>query len=544
MSEAAFSSSPTKSLSSWWRNFKTASREGDGFDMHPSHFYHQNLRLPLSESARPGLRRSSASSSAITNAPYSPSKATSKPQSQNCRDFGIAVPPQYMESPIFGTPLKVSLRYANVKISLTDHSGSNFVYGHVPIIIAKCAVFLKQKARETEGIFRIPGSVRRIKMLQDLFNTPPTFGKDLEWTGFMVHDAANLLKRYLAMLPDPIIPRYKYKAFRDPLQRQFVEIRDFMSFNSVSQASQIQNHGNPLSVTTPPPKPSPEQVNAAVTIYENLIFALPKSSRQLLLYLIDLLSVFAAQSSVNRMTAYNLAAVFQPSVLTIKEHDMNPEELQTSQLVLEFLITNSVELLTRVQKKAILVHEQKESGQEVVVGEGVRDYSPLDEKPVIPPLMVSAPDEAPATLRSESSDISSFQRHLARRHSKSLSSAISPNLQLQEQQPRVGFLRRQISNSRASSASSSRAVLDVPEDAEFINPQSTTDPAGFRVVECTETTTSRPPQADEERKSRFRRSLMVLLPSREDSSREASPTRPEMKRSLSWFARFSGKEHS
>lgn len=417
------------------------------------------------------------------------------------------------------------------------------MYGHVPVIIAKCAVFLKQNARETEGIFRIPGSVRRIRMLQDLFNTPPTFGKDLDWTGFMVHDAANLLKRYLAMLPDPIIPRYKYKAFRDPLQRQFVEIRDFMSFHLVSQGSHVQHHGSPTPPITPPPKPSKEQVDAAVTIYENLIFALPKSSRQLLLYLIDLLSVFAAQSSVNRMTAYNLAAIFQPSVLTIKEHDMNPDELQTSQLVLEFLITNSVELLTRVQEKAILVHEQKESGQEVKVEEGIRDYSPVDDASRVPPLLISSPDEAPNTLGSDTTELSNFQPYHARRHSKSLSSAVPPNLQLQEQAPRMGFLRRQISRSRASSSSSSRAVPEVPDDAKFINLQSTTDPSEFRVLESHDPIIPRPPQADEERKSKFRRSLMVLLPSREGGSRETSPTRPEMKRSPSWFARFSGKEH-
>ena len=52
-----------------------------------------------------------------------------------------------MEPPrgIFGIPLNESIKYANVAISLTDDKGESFVYGYVPIVIAKCGVFLKEK---------------------------------------------------------------------------------------------------------------------------------------------------------------------------------------------------------------------------------------------------------------------------------------------------------------------------------------------------------------------------------------------------------------
>lgn len=46
---------------------------------------------------------------------------------------------------IFGVPLQVSIKYANVAISLTDENGESYVYGYVPIVIAKCGVFLKEK---------------------------------------------------------------------------------------------------------------------------------------------------------------------------------------------------------------------------------------------------------------------------------------------------------------------------------------------------------------------------------------------------------------
>ncbi len=50
---------------------------------------------------------------------------------------------------IFGVPLSVSIKYANVAISLTNDEGQSYVYGYVPIVIAKCGVFLKEKGMDT-----------------------------------------------------------------------------------------------------------------------------------------------------------------------------------------------------------------------------------------------------------------------------------------------------------------------------------------------------------------------------------------------------------
>jgi hypothetical protein len=51
---------------------------------------------------------------------------------------------------IFGVPLAESIRYANVAISLTDEQGDNFIYGYVPIVVAKCGVFLKEKGKNSQ----------------------------------------------------------------------------------------------------------------------------------------------------------------------------------------------------------------------------------------------------------------------------------------------------------------------------------------------------------------------------------------------------------
>lgn len=46
---------------------------------------------------------------------------------------------------IFGVPLRQSITYANVAISLIDEKGESYIYGYVPIVVAKCGVFLKEK---------------------------------------------------------------------------------------------------------------------------------------------------------------------------------------------------------------------------------------------------------------------------------------------------------------------------------------------------------------------------------------------------------------
>lgn len=48
---------------------------------------------------------------------------------------------------IFGVPLQTSIKYANVAISLTNEQGESFIYGYVPIVVAKCGVFLKEKGQ-------------------------------------------------------------------------------------------------------------------------------------------------------------------------------------------------------------------------------------------------------------------------------------------------------------------------------------------------------------------------------------------------------------
>jgi hypothetical protein len=45
---------------------------------------------------------------------------------------------------VFGEPLRTSLKYASVAISMAGDDGNQYVWGYVPIIVAKVGLFLKE----------------------------------------------------------------------------------------------------------------------------------------------------------------------------------------------------------------------------------------------------------------------------------------------------------------------------------------------------------------------------------------------------------------
>ncbi|CCK69566.1 GTPase-activating protein SAC7 KNAG_0C04640 [Huiozyma naganishii CBS 8797] len=99
-------------------------------------------------------------------------------------------------------------------------------------------------------------------------------------------------------------------------------------------------------------------IRAAIKSYEDLFVKLSNDTKQLTIYLLDLLSLFARQSQFNLMSGRNLAAIFQPSMLSHPEHDMDPKEYELSRFVVEFLIEYSYKLLPHLLK--IANEEQKQ----------------------------------------------------------------------------------------------------------------------------------------------------------------------------------------
>lgn len=81
--------------------------------------------------------------------------------------------PDQPPNSIFGARLCVALRYTAVSISLAKENGEQYVWGYIPALVAKCGLYLKQRGIDVEGVFRVGGSEKRMRDLQDIFNTPP-----------------------------------------------------------------------------------------------------------------------------------------------------------------------------------------------------------------------------------------------------------------------------------------------------------------------------------------------------------------------------------
>jgi GTPase-activating protein SAC7 len=179
----------------------------------------------------------------------------------------------------------------------------------------------------------LSGSAKRIKDLQTVFDSPERYGKGLDWTGYTVHDAANIFRRYLNQLPEPIVPLDFYERFRDPLRSHQAQAVGDME----AQEKDVGNFDH----------------NNAVTTFQRLITELPPLNRQLLLYVLDLLAVFSSKSDCNRMNSANLAAIFQPGIISHPSHDMAPKEYRLSQDVLIFLIENQDNFLFGMNGTAV-----------------------------------------------------------------------------------------------------------------------------------------------------------------------------------------------
>jgi hypothetical protein len=55
---------------------------------------------------------------------------------------------------IFGVPIRQSIMYANIAISLVDAEGKSYIYGYLPLVVAKCGVHLKKTGMSTSVLFR------------------------------------------------------------------------------------------------------------------------------------------------------------------------------------------------------------------------------------------------------------------------------------------------------------------------------------------------------------------------------------------------------
>ncbi|XP_021230756.1 rho GTPase-activating protein 25 isoform X2 [Numida meleagris] len=152
----------------------------------------------------------------------------------------------------------------------------------VPILVQKCAEFIREHGVSEEGIFRLPGQDNLVKQLRDAFDAGerPSFDRNTD-----VHTVASLLKLYLRELPEPVVPWMQYE--------------DFLLCGQTLDVDQEKGHQDLLKQLS----------------------LLPRDNYNLLSYICRFLYEIQLNSSVNKMSVDNLATVIGVNLIRPKIED-------------------------------------------------------------------------------------------------------------------------------------------------------------------------------------------------------------------------------
>jgi len=155
----------------------------------------------------------------------------------------------------------------------------------IPVVVFCCVRYLINSGLDTVGLLRVPGSNTQIQELRETFENKG----NVELRDPL--DVAGLLKLYLRLLDPPLIA-----------------CRSFDSYLAVLGESSVP---------------------AKCTRLKELIDGLGTQEQDLLCYVIHFLTLVAARSDVNKMTASNCAIVMSPNLLRREPADA-PQEPQAA----------------------------------------------------------------------------------------------------------------------------------------------------------------------------------------------------------------------
>ncbi|NXE14554.1 RHG25 protein, partial [Lophotis ruficrista] len=152
----------------------------------------------------------------------------------------------------------------------------------VPILVQKCAEFIREHGMSEEGIFRLPGQDNLVKQLRDAFDAGerPSFDRDTD-----VHTVASLFKLYLRELPEPVVPWMQYE--------------DFLLCGQALDSDERKGHQELLKQLS----------------------LLPRDNYNLLSYICRFLHEIQLNSSINKMSVDNLATVIGVNLIRPKIED-------------------------------------------------------------------------------------------------------------------------------------------------------------------------------------------------------------------------------
>lgn len=132
-----------RDLASWWKQFKRSEKKNQEQQGQSSFLNAQHSIIAVS------WRESRAQHSRAGRGTEMDGQMRKSRQQNDdeiaCDDLLLTSSAASPVEGIFGVPLSVSIRYANVAISLFNEDGQGYIYGYVPIVVAKCGVYLKEK---------------------------------------------------------------------------------------------------------------------------------------------------------------------------------------------------------------------------------------------------------------------------------------------------------------------------------------------------------------------------------------------------------------
>ncbi|KAJ1534362.1 hypothetical protein HK096_003969 [Nowakowskiella sp. JEL0078] len=178
-------------------------------------------------------------------------------------------------SNVMTTHLKKSIEYASAPFFEGDSR-------KVPILVQRCVHHLRENGMKSTGVFRVNGSEKRINLLALHFDSPPNYGKNIDFDGYNVNDVAGVLKKFLRNLPEPVFPTFLYPYF---IQCLHVPIFDGQRIRACQLMTML----------------------------------LPKEHLFLLEYLLPFFADVAQNSAYNNMTLHNLARILGCNFLRNKQ---------------------------------------------------------------------------------------------------------------------------------------------------------------------------------------------------------------------------------
>ncbi|NXV23484.1 RHG25 protein, partial [Cepphus grylle] len=176
----------------------------------------------------------------------------------------------------------LSLAVFGQRLAETMAYEQKFGQHQVPILVQKCAEFIREHGVSEEGIFRLPGQDNLVKQLRDAFDAGerPSFDRDTD-----VHTVASLFKLYLRELPEPVVPWLQYE--------------DFLQCGQALDADEKKGHQELLKQLS----------------------LLPRDNYNLLSYICRFLHEIQLNSSINKMSVDNLATVIGVNLIRPKIED-------------------------------------------------------------------------------------------------------------------------------------------------------------------------------------------------------------------------------